>query len=92
MTNLTMPHQRGIAIHNAGVFNTGLLVGGVTFEYGQASAEVIARARGWGDLAAEHGLSLPGLALAFAALVRCPFLVVDLTGNWLRGVASWLLF
>ena len=50
---------------------------------------MIARARGWGDLAAEHGLTLPGLALAFAALVRCrcccaaPFLVVDLSGSWL---------
>jgi hypothetical protein len=25
--------RRGVAIHNAGIFNTGLLVGGVTYAY-----------------------------------------------------------
>ena len=34
---------RGVAIHNAGIWATGLLVGGVTFAYGKAPPEIIAK-------------------------------------------------
>ena len=32
---------------------------------------MVERAQAWGSLAAEHGVTLPGLALAFAALPAC---------------------
>jgi hypothetical protein len=46
--------------HNAGIFNTGLLVGGVTYAYGVAPPEMVERVRQWEDLATAHGVSLPG--------------------------------
>lgn len=68
---------RGIEIHMAGVFSSGLLAGGNTVyasgaDNGQApSDELIQRAKGWRILSEEHGLALPAVALAFAALPRC---------------------
>lgn len=73
---------RGIEIHMAGVFSSGLLAGGSTVyakgaDNGQApSEELIHRAEGWRRLAEEHGLALPAVALAFAALPRCVTRVV----------------
>jgi D-threo-aldose 1-dehydrogenase len=68
---------RGIEVHMAGVFSSGLLAGGSTVyaagaDNGQApSDELLERVEGWRRLAAEHGVALPTVALAFAALPRC---------------------
>ena len=63
--------RAGVAVHVAGVFNTGLLVGGDTYAYQVAPAEMITKARRWGELATAHGFSLPAVALAFCALPEC---------------------
>ncbi len=63
--------RAGIAVHVAGVFNTGLLVGGDTYAYAKAPEPMIESARAWGTLAAKHGVSLPAVALAFAAIPEC---------------------
>jgi D-threo-aldose 1-dehydrogenase len=52
--------------HNAGIFNTGLLVGGFTFAYGVAPPEIVEKVRRWEDLGKKIGVSLPAVAMAFA--------------------------
>ena len=61
----------GVAVHVAGVFASGLLAGGGTVEYRPANLAEQARAGAWAGLAAEFGLSLGAVALAFAALPAC---------------------
>jgi D-threo-aldose 1-dehydrogenase len=79
---LEAAEARGIEVHMAGVFSSGLLAGGSTVyaagaDNGQApSEELVQRAAGWAALAAEHGLALPAVAMAFAALPRCVTRVV----------------
>lgn len=63
--------RAGIAVHVAGVFNTGLLVGGDTYAYAKAPEPMIEAARAWGTLAKKHGVSLPAVTLAFAAIPEC---------------------
>lgn len=63
--------RRGIGVHVAGVFASGLLVGGDTYAYQRAPPAKRELAEGWAALAAEHGLSLPAVAIAFAALPSC---------------------
>jgi D-threo-aldose 1-dehydrogenase len=63
--------RASVAVHVAGVFNTGLLVGGDTYAYAVAPDAMIERARGWGELAAARSASLPAVALAFAAMPEC---------------------
>eukprot|EP01043_Picozoa_sp_COSAG02_P028884 COSAG02_NODE_1773_length_10980_cov_8.196765_2_plen_377_part_00 len=73
---------QGIEIHMAGVFSSGLLAGGSTVyaagaDNGQApSDELLQRVDGWRRLTEEHGVALPAVALAFAALPRCVTRVV----------------
>mmetsp|Transcript_45949 Transcript_45949/g.144500 ORF Transcript_45949/g.144500 Transcript_45949/m.144500 type:complete len:474 (-) Transcript_45949:328-1749(-) len=68
LATLQLCARRGVAVHVAGVFASGLLVGGDTFAYKAAPPEVVDRARRWGELAAAHGHDLPAVAVAFAAL------------------------
>ncbi len=56
---------RGIEIHNAGVYCSGLLVGGDTYFYSKAAPEMIEKAKSWGVLAEKHGVPLPSVAIAF---------------------------
>ena len=56
----------GIAVHNAGVFATGYLVGGEAYLHDTPSPEIVAARDGWTALAAKHGCSLPAVALRFA--------------------------
>ena len=63
-------------MHVAGVFCSGLLVGGDTYAYKKAPAEMVQRAQAWRALAAKHGCSLPAVAIAFAALPTCVSRVV----------------
>jgi len=66
----------GVGVHVAGVFCSGLLVGGETYAYVKAPAEMVQRAQAWRALAAKHGCSLPAVAIAFAALPACVSRVV----------------
>ena len=59
---------KGIAVHNAGTFATGLLAGGYTFVYGEAPAEMVAKRDQWSELCSSYSLPLPAVAMAFSAL------------------------
>ena len=63
--------RRGIAVHVAGVFASGLLVGGETYAYKQAPSEMVRLATQWKRLADEYGHELPSVAIAFASLPMC---------------------
>jgi D-threo-aldose 1-dehydrogenase len=59
--------KRGMYIHNAGIYASGLLVGGSTYKYGPASEEVMAKKKAWERLCEEFGnVSLPAVAMAFS--------------------------
>lgn len=57
---------RGVAVHNAGIFASGLLVGGSHYKYGPAPPEILDRVDRWKRLCAEHDVTLPAAAIAFA--------------------------
>jgi D-threo-aldose 1-dehydrogenase len=62
--------ERGVGVVVAGAFNSGLLstphpAAGAHYEYGDAPAEVIARAERLAAVCAEHGVELPTAALQF---------------------------
>ena len=60
--------DRGIDVHNAGVYCSGLLVGGDTYFYSPAPEEMKARAAGWGALAKDYSVPLQSVAIAFGML------------------------
>jgi D-threo-aldose 1-dehydrogenase len=57
--------ERGIAVIAGGVFNSGVLAGGTTYDYGAAPPEVIARATKLDDVCARHGVPLAAAAVQF---------------------------
>ena len=62
--------RHGVGVVAVSVFNSGLLAqhrvaDDATYEYAQAPAEVIAHARELADLAAQHGVTLPDLAVQY---------------------------
>jgi D-threo-aldose 1-dehydrogenase len=62
--------ERGVGVVVAGAFNSGLLAtphptADAHYEYGDAPAEVIARAERLATVCAEHGVELPAAALQF---------------------------
>ena len=64
--------RRGVAVINAGVFNSGLLAlprpqWGATYDYRPASMALIERANNLACLCQQFGVDLPTVALAFAA-------------------------
>ena len=61
----------GVEVHVAGVFCSGLLVGGDTYAYQKAPQHLVEQAKRWRALAEKHGRSLPAVAIAFAALPKC---------------------
>jgi D-threo-aldose 1-dehydrogenase len=66
--------ERGVAVIAAGVFNSGLLAGGGTFDYRPAPAAMVERAREIAAVCARHGVALPAAAMAFPRrhpAVRC---------------------
>lgn len=67
---LPLCRDRGIGVVVAGAFNSGLLATsrpgpGARYEYGPASAEIIAKAQRIAAVCAEHGVELPVAALQF---------------------------
>eukprot|EP00928_Gymnodinium_smaydae_P042933 TRINITY_DN28866_c0_g1_i1.p1 TRINITY_DN28866_c0_g1~~TRINITY_DN28866_c0_g1_i1.p1 ORF type:complete len:370 (+),score=80.92 TRINITY_DN28866_c0_g1_i1:52-1161(+) len=71
----------GIPVHVAGVFASGLLVGGSTYAYVAAPQDMIEKRERWRSLAQKHGVSLPAVAIAFAALPK-------IVGRVVIGMAS----
>jgi D-threo-aldose 1-dehydrogenase len=57
--------DRGIAVIAGGVFNSGVLAGGDTYDYAPASPEVVARARGLDEACARLGVPLAAAAVQF---------------------------
>ncbi|TQS08407.1 aldo/keto reductase, partial [Microbispora hainanensis] len=57
--------RRGVAVIAGGVFNSGILAGGTTYDYDAAPPTVLERARELGRVCASHGVPLPAAALRF---------------------------
>jgi D-threo-aldose 1-dehydrogenase len=57
--------ERGVPVHAAGVFNSGVLAGGTTFDYAPAAPEVLARRDVLADVCARHGVPLAAAAIQF---------------------------
>jgi D-threo-aldose 1-dehydrogenase len=70
--------ERGIAVIAAGVFNSGVLAGGDTFNYERASPEVLAGVERLREMCARHGVPLPAAALQFP--LRHPAVTCVLVG------------
>jgi aryl-alcohol dehydrogenase-like predicted oxidoreductase len=73
--------RRGVAVLAGGVFNSGILASpedGATYDYGPASAGLLARARRMRDACASYGIPLPAAALQFA--VRHPAVTAAVVG------------
>ncbi|WP_435748565.1 aldo/keto reductase [Microbacterium sp. PMB16] len=70
---LELARRRGVAVVAAAVYNSGLLSresvpDGATYDYAEASPEILRRARDIERICREHGASLPAAALQFALL------------------------
>jgi D-threo-aldose 1-dehydrogenase len=57
--------ERGIAVIAGGVFNSGVLVGGVRYDYTPAPPEVLARVRRLADVCGRWDVPLPAAAVQF---------------------------
>jgi D-threo-aldose 1-dehydrogenase len=57
--------ERGVPVHAAGVFNSGVLAGGTTFEYATASSDVLARRDELAALCARFDVPLAAAAIQF---------------------------
>jgi D-threo-aldose 1-dehydrogenase len=57
--------ERGIAVVAAGVFNSGVLAGGSTYDYEPASADVLRRVAALRETCAAHAIPLAAAALQF---------------------------
>jgi D-threo-aldose 1-dehydrogenase len=62
---LPLCDERGIPVWAAGVFNSGVLAGGATFDYAVASPEVLARRDTLARACERHGVSLAAAAIQF---------------------------
>ena len=58
--------RRGVKVHNAGIFASGLLVGGSHYKYAPAPKEILDRREKWQKLCEKHRVALPAAAMAFA--------------------------
>lgn len=62
---LPLCEERGIAVVAGGVFNSGVLAGGDTFDYERASTDVVARVERLRETCARHGVPLEAAAVQF---------------------------
>jgi D-threo-aldose 1-dehydrogenase len=70
--------ERGISVIAGGVFNSGVLAGGDTFNYERASAEVVARVAELETTCRRHGVPLTAAAVQFP--LRHPVVASVLVG------------
>jgi D-threo-aldose 1-dehydrogenase len=75
---LPLCEARGIAVIAGGVFNSGVIAGGTTFDYETAPPEIVARVEELGEVCARHGTQLPAAALQFP--LRHPAVTTVLVG------------
>lgn len=75
---LPLCEQRGIAVIIGGVFNSGVLAGGDTFDYESAPLEVFARVERLRETCARHDVPLPAAAVQFP--LRHPAVATVLIG------------
>lgn len=61
-------HQHGVPVEIAGVYASGLLVGGDSYAYVPAPEDKLRKAKQWAELAQGYGFSLPAVAIRFAML------------------------
>lgn len=73
--------QRGVRVHNASIFASGLLAGGTTYQNKEAPIEIVRRAARWSALAEKYNTSLPAVALQFSLLPE----VVELAAIGMRS-------
>lgn len=59
--------RRGVSIVIGGPFNSGLLAGGATFEYGDAPREMIEKRDRIAAICAQHGVDIKAAALQLCA-------------------------
>jgi D-threo-aldose 1-dehydrogenase len=71
--------KRGVRIVAGGPYNSGILAGGTTYNYAEAPAEVLARARAIADVCRTHGVTLPAAALQF--ILANPLVVSVIPGG-----------
>ncbi|AVO44372.1 aldo/keto reductase [Phreatobacter cathodiphilus] len=66
---LPLASEKGIGVMLAGVFNSGILAGGVgaPYNYRSATPEIAGRVKALAEVCAAHGVELRRAALAFAA-------------------------
>jgi D-threo-aldose 1-dehydrogenase len=57
--------ERGVSFHAAGVFNSGVLAGGTTFDYAVASHEILRRRDELAAVCARHDVPLAAAAIQF---------------------------
>ena len=58
--------SRGVSVTVGGVFNSGLLAGGTTFNYQAAGPDIAARASELATACGHYGVPLPAAALQFS--------------------------
>jgi len=75
---LPLCEEQGIAVIAGGVFNSGLLAGGDTYNYAPASEELKERVRSLNNVCFRHGVTLKAAALQFP--FRHPMVATVLTG------------
>jgi len=75
---LPLCEERGIAVVAGGVFNSGVLAGGDTFDYEAAPPDVLARVARLRETCARHGVPLPAAAVQFP--LRHPAVSTALVG------------
>jgi D-threo-aldose 1-dehydrogenase len=75
---LPLCEESGIAVIAGGVFNSGVIAGGSTFDYQAASPEIVARVQRLRELCALHGVPLAAAAVQFP--LRHPAVVTVLIG------------
>ncbi len=57
--------SRGVSVIAAGVFNSGILAGGTTYDYGPAPASIVSKVAALRDVCDRHGVPLRAAALQF---------------------------
>ena len=62
---LPLCEERGITVIAGGVFNSGILAGGDTFDYHSAPPDVVTRVEGLREICADRAVPLPAAAVQF---------------------------
>jgi D-threo-aldose 1-dehydrogenase len=75
---LPLCEASAIGVIAAGVFNSGVIAGGTTFDYEAALPEIVERVERLREICARHGVPLPAAALQFP--LRHPAVVTVLVG------------